>query len=78
MTTINISLPTQLKNDAETLIELGHYVSFSDLVRDAIRKVVTKNKYDILFEESKRDYRAGRSTVLKNKKDIDNYMNSIR
>lgn len=78
MTTINISLPTQLKNDAEILIDLGHYVSFSDLVRDAIRKVITKNKYDILFEEAKRDYKAGRATILKSKKDIDDYMNSIK
>ena len=78
MATINISLPAQLKSDAETLVDLGHYVSFSDLVRDALRKIVSKNKYDILFAETKKDLKNGEATVLKTKKDIDNYMNSVK
>lgn len=78
MTTINISLPSQLKNDAEVLVDLGQYVSFSDLVRDALRKVVTKNRYDILLAEAKKDLKKGKAVVLKNKKDIDNFMESIK
>jgi Arc/MetJ-type ribon-helix-helix transcriptional regulator len=78
MTTINISLPRQLKSDAEALIELGHYVSFSDLVRDAIRNVIHKNRYDLMAEQTKKDLKTGKAIVLRHKKDIDEFMNSIK
>ena len=77
MTTINISLPTQLKSDAEALVENGLYVSFSDLVRDSIRKVIADAKYDLLYLQAKRDYKNGKATVLKTKDDIDNYFKKL-
>jgi len=42
MKTINISLPDKLKTQADNLIRAGYYASFSDLVRTAIRQVMTK------------------------------------
>lgn len=77
MTTINISLPTQLKTDAEMLVEDGLYVSFSDLVRDSIRKVVADAKYDLLYLQAKKDYKNGKATVLKTKEDVDNYFKKL-
>lgn len=44
MTTINISLPDVLKKEADVLIKRGYYASFSDLVRVAIRKLLTEHK----------------------------------
>ena len=43
MTTINISLPEKLKKQADALIKQGYYVSFSDLVRTAIRRLIEKH-----------------------------------
>lgn len=42
MKTINISLPDKLKTQADNLIRAGYYASFSDLVRTAIREVMSK------------------------------------
>ncbi len=78
MVTINISLPEKLKDQAETLVKNGFYASFSDLVRDSLRQIVSKNKYDLWAEEAKEDLEKGRAVVLKNKKEIEEYMNSIR
>lgn len=78
MTTINISLPEKLKADAETLIKKGFYASFSDVVRDSLRKLIAANKYDRWFAEAKEDLKKGRAVVLRSEEDIDKYMNSIR
>lgn len=77
MTTINISIPDKLKAQAESLIYHGFYASFSDLVRDSVRKVIEKNKYDLWTEEAKRDYEKGRAVVLKNNKDISKYLDKL-
>jgi Arc/MetJ-type ribon-helix-helix transcriptional regulator len=77
MTTINISLPTQLKSEAEELVENGLYVSFSDLVRDSIRKLIADAKYDMLYLQTKRDYKNGKATVIKSQKDIDDYFEKL-
>lgn len=78
MTTINISLPDKLKDQAQELVKVGFYASFSDLVRDSLRQLVKRNRYDLLAEEAKEDLKKGRATVLKNKKEIEKYMKSIR
>ena len=77
MTTINISLPEKLKDEAEVLVDNGFYTSFSDLVRDALRQVVAKNKYDLLAEETREDLKKGNAVVLKSKKDIKDYFDSV-
>jgi len=77
MTTINISLPEQLKKEADTLVGAGYYVSFSDLVRDSLRRAIAVNRYDLWYEEAKRDERNGRAVIMKSKKDIANYFKKL-
>lgn len=77
MTTINISLPEKLKADAEKLIKQGFYASFSDMVRDSLRHVIAKSKYDFWYDEAKEDERKGKAVVLKSQKDIDNYFKKL-
>ncbi len=77
MTTINISLPEKLKDDAQNLVKKGFYASFSDLVRDSLRQVVEKSKYDLWYEDAKEDEKKGRVKVLKSGKDIDNYFKKL-
>ena len=76
MNTINISLPSQLKGQADSLISHGYYASFSDLVRMALRKVITENHYDIWAKEALRDHRLGKSKTLRTKKDIDTFLDA--
>ena len=77
MVTINISLPEKLKSEADTLIKSGFYASFSDLVRDSLRKVVSQNRYDVLAEETKKDIKKGKAVRLKTKSDVKKYFDSI-
>lgn len=74
MTTINISLPIKLKAEAEALVESGYYVSFSDLVRDSLRYLLEKSKYDLWVDEAKRDLKTGKAVVLKSSREIDKYL----
>ena len=77
MTTINVSLPDKLKEEAEALIDLGLYVSFSDLVRDSLRRITTDAKYERLYRKARSDYKSGKAVVLKNKGDIDNFFKKL-
>lgn len=75
--TINISLPSELKKEAETLVSGGHFVSFSDLVRTAIRKMLTESKYDLWASEAKKEYESGETKPLTNKTEIQNFVNAL-
>jgi putative addiction module CopG family antidote len=77
MTTVNISLPEKLKEQAETLVRSGFYASFSDLVRDSLRRLVSQSKYDLWVEEANEDLKTGKAKVLKSKKDIDSYFKNL-
>ena len=46
--TVNISLPVELKMAADELIKAGHYASFSDFVRTAIRQLIEQYKRENL------------------------------
>ena len=72
--TINISLPSQLKTDSEKLIKQGQYVSFSDLVRTALRKLLEESNYDQLANQAKEEYLSGKSSSIKNSSDINKYL----
>ncbi len=74
MDTINISLPSQLKAQAELLIDQGHYASFSDIVRNALRLIIRTNYYDDMAQEAMEDYRKGKTKALRTKKDIDAFV----
>jgi putative addiction module CopG family antidote len=77
MNTINISLPDQLKGQADKLIQEGYYVSFSDLVRTALRTIIVENRYDQLAKEAIDEHRLGKSKALRSKKDIETLVNTI-
>jgi Arc/MetJ-type ribon-helix-helix transcriptional regulator len=75
-TTVNISLPTNLKKEADFLVAAGDYASFSDFMRTAAR-LALKEKYKSMIEETKRDVALGLTKVLKSKEDIDNFIDSL-
>ena len=56
-TTINISLPRDMYQDAKKMVAERRYASISELVRDALRKIVyqqeeiTENGFPRWFEE---------------------------
>ena len=77
MSTINISIPIKLKEEANSLVKKGYYVSFSDLVRDSLRALIEKSKYDLLADEAKRDEKEGKAVILKTNKDVDSYIDSL-
>jgi Arc/MetJ-type ribon-helix-helix transcriptional regulator len=77
MVTINISLPDKLKNQAQRLVEEGYYVSFSDLVRDSLRKVIDKNEYDLLADNAEYELKKGRAKELKTKKEIKEFFDNL-
>ncbi len=68
MNTINISLPEKLKEEASDLVKKGHYASFSDLVRDSIRQLISKNMYDLWAQEAKEDLKKGRAKVIEGRR----------
>lgn len=74
--TINISLPTQLKNEADELVKEGYYVSFSDLVRTSVRKLL-ESKYDLWVAEAKKDFKKGKLKTISNSKDIGGYLDTL-
>lgn len=55
MTTVNISLPKDMYKDVKKALEAKRYASLSELVRDALRKVlyptITENGFTPEFEE---------------------------
>lgn len=55
MSTINISLPVKMYNDAKSAVNLRGYASISEFIRDALRDVlypaVTENGFTPEFEE---------------------------
>lgn len=77
MTTINISLPVQLKFQADNLIKQGYFASFSDLARTALRQLVHQSNYDLMAKEAIEENNRGESTVLKTDKDIKKYIKNI-
>ncbi|MFC1790575.1 type II toxin-antitoxin system ParD family antitoxin [Patescibacteria group bacterium] len=77
MTTINISLPTKLKTQAESLVKAGFYVSFSDLVRDSLRHLVARNKYDLWAQKAKKELKKGQAKVLKSTQEVDQYFDKL-
>lgn len=80
MTTINISLPTSLYKDIKKTIKERGYSSVSEMVRDAVRRVLypelTENGFTPEFEEAVLKS-AGEpfenDTVLETEKDIHDY-----
>ena len=77
MSTINISLPEKLRNQAQDLIDRGFYVSVSDLVRDSVRRVVNDSKYNMWFDEAKKEEKKGKTKSLKSKKQVKEFFKAL-
>ncbi|MDC0449013.1 hypothetical protein OAL67_00165 [bacterium] len=77
MESLNISLPKKLKDSTSLLVELGYFASLSDAVRTALRELLKKTKYDFYANEAKREHLSGKAMVLKEDKEIDDYINSL-
>lgn len=77
MSTINISLPDKLRDQANKLVDEGYYASFSDLTRTAVRRLVSESELDLLFEETRKNYKNGKAVVLKNQGDIDEFFDKL-
>jgi Arc/MetJ-type ribon-helix-helix transcriptional regulator len=77
MNTINISLPIQLKTQADTLVAEGFFASFSDLVRHSLRQVMAEQRYDKWAREAKRDEKAGKAHVINTVDNVDDFMSEI-
>ncbi len=77
MTTVNISLPDQLKNQAQQLIVKGFYASLSDLVRDSLRRTIEKNRYDLLADEVEEDLKRGKGVKINSKIELEEYFKGL-
>ena len=84
-TTVNISLPHDLYEDAKRVIKQRRFASMSELVRDALRRTlypeVTVNGFTSEFEEEVLRAEAEPRTndiVLKTAEDIKNYFKYLK
>lgn len=77
MATINISIPSQLKSQVEELVDLGFYSSFSDVIRDALRKLLEKDPYESQIREAMDDYHSGRGITVDTKEDLQNFFKNL-
>ena len=77
MKTINISLPAELKNQADELVTGGFYASLSDLVRDSVRKTIQRAKYDLWAKQAKLEEKNGEATILSSSEDIEAFIESL-
>jgi Arc/MetJ-type ribon-helix-helix transcriptional regulator len=78
MTTINVSLPDKLKNKADSLVSDGYYASFSDIVRTALRELLITAHYQKLADEAKAEYKAGKATVIRTNKELDEFFRKLK
>jgi len=85
MTTVNISIPDNMYNEAKKLLAKRGYASLSELVRDTLRKTiypgVTENGFtpefeDMVLEADKEP--VDKSKVWKSERDIDNYFKKLK
>ena len=74
MTTINISLPTQLKNQADLLVSQGYYASFSDLARTALRQTISKEELNLRLKQTKDNEVKNKAAILNSDQDIDLFL----
>lgn len=84
MTTVNISLPQSMYEDAKKMLAKNRYASISELVRDALRKVmyqdVTENGFTQAFEDKVLKAATeplNDDVILETEEDIDKFFNTL-
>ena len=78
MSTINISVPKKLKENAEKLVEGGYYSSFSDVVRAGLRDVLQEHHYSEMLADAKTEYLSGKTKSIKSKKELKEYFKNLQ
>jgi len=77
MHTINVSLPTQLKLQADHVVRAGYFASFSDLVRTALRQTLSDIQLESVAQKAMREHRSGQALVLKDQTAVDDYLSKV-
>jgi len=84
MATINISLPQAMYEDAKKMLAKKHYATISELIRDALRKLlyqgITENGFtnefeDFILQASNESQK--KDIVLETEEDIKNYFTNL-
>lgn len=84
-TTVNISLPKNMYDDAKRTLTTRRYSTLSELIRDALRDFlytrVTKNGFTPEFEEEvikASEEPISDDVILKTPKDVENYFRYLK
>ncbi len=84
-TTINISLPKKMYEDAKKVQDSQRYTSISELIRDSLRKTlyeeITENGFTRKFEDATLESAKepiDESNVWKTEKDVHQYFRGLR
>ncbi len=85
MATINISLPQSMYDDAKKVLIKNRYASISELMRDALRRIlyqdVTENGFTTQFESQILQAAADsvdNDLILETSEDINNYFKNLK
>ena len=86
MSTINISLPDSLYKDAKNTVSKMHYASMSELIRDALRRIVySQSPSEEYFSEDFEDKVLRRAKepydsdiVFETEEDLKNYFLNLK
>lgn len=85
MNTVNISLPESMYKDVKKMLSIRGYSSVSELVRDALRKILysgtTESGFSREFENKVLESAAqspGKDIVLKTDQEINKYFRKFR
>lgn len=88
MSTINISLPKSMYEDAKKTLKTKGYASISELIRDALRKIlyeedknaITENGFPVWFEDKVLEAEKEpieNDVVLETKQDVKNFFKNL-
>jgi len=77
MHTINVSLPSKLKSQADDMVKAGYYASFSDLVRTALRQTLSEINLEALAGQAVREHQSGQALILHDSQDVDTYLDEV-
>ncbi|HYD34533.1 MAG TPA: type II toxin-antitoxin system ParD family antitoxin [Vitreimonas sp.] len=77
MSTVNVSLPNKLKQEAESLVSEGEFVSFSDVIRTALRQFLTNRKHETWLNQAKQEELTHTIKTLNSLRQTTEYLDEI-